>query len=147
MTIEITETEMIARFNDALKQASSRATEMIHSELSSKPKIFTEFLNSLKVAAGSCHQLAHYQENPHFLDLRDLIERCIEVGQTLPTFTVDQAPLWDSISQSLTVMRDRGMTIATGRAMKRSDVLANLSWRQQKVSKKLEEEHGRSDQN
>lgn len=35
-------------------------------------------VNALKEAAGSCHQLAHAQQNPSWLSVRNLLEACRE---------------------------------------------------------------------
>lgn len=41
------------------------------------------FVDGLKVAAGSAHQLAHAQENPNWLKVRDMLENLIESGQKM----------------------------------------------------------------
>lgn len=49
----------------------------------SEPEMLNRFVDGLKVAAGSAHQLAHAQENPNWLQVRDLLETLIEKGQRL----------------------------------------------------------------
>lgn len=131
MAIEVQEQEMIVRFADGLSKAASRAKEMITAKEQEKPGIFIEFINGLKVAAGSAHQLAIYQENPNFLSIRDKIEAVIDVGQTLPVFRANQNGMWFQIKNSLLTMSEVGCKMATSKAMKRVDVLANLAFREQ----------------
>ena len=45
--------------------------------------MLNRFVDGLKVAAGSAHQLAHTQENPNWLKVRDMLETLIEKGQRL----------------------------------------------------------------
>jgi len=45
--------------------------------------MLVRFVDGLKVAAGSAHQLAHAQENPNWLKVRDLLESLIENGQKM----------------------------------------------------------------
>jgi len=47
--------------------------------------MLVRFVDGLKVAAGSAHQLAHAQENPNWLKVRDLLETLIENGQKMAT--------------------------------------------------------------
>lgn len=49
----------------------------------SEPEMLLRFVDGLKVAAGASHQLAHAQENPHWLKVRDLLENLIESGQKM----------------------------------------------------------------
>lgn len=45
--------------------------------------MLVRFVDGLKVAAGSAHQLAHAQENPNWLKVRDMLENLIEHGQKM----------------------------------------------------------------
>jgi uncharacterized membrane protein YfbV (UPF0208 family) len=49
----------------------------------SEPEMLVRFVDGLKVAAGSAHQLAHAQENPNWLSIRDKLETLIEMGQKM----------------------------------------------------------------
>lgn len=49
----------------------------------SEPEMLNRFVDGLKTAAGSAHQLAHAQENPSWLKVRDYLENLIEKGQRL----------------------------------------------------------------
>lgn len=49
----------------------------------SEPEMLVRFVDGLKVAAGSAHQLAHAQSNPHWLKVRDSLESLIEHGQKM----------------------------------------------------------------
>ena len=121
---------MIERLADSLKRASSRAKEFMTAVEAEKPKLFVDFISNLKIAAGSCHQLGLYQENTNFLKMRDNLEKVIEVGQSLPTFTGNQSGLWFSIKTSLDNMAEQGKRMATSKGMKRSDVLVELALRE-----------------
>lgn len=45
--------------------------------------MLVRFVDGLKVAAGSAHQLAHAQSNPNWLKVRDMLETLIDKGQRL----------------------------------------------------------------
>lgn len=47
--------------------------------------MLVRFVDGLKIAAGSAHQLCHAQENPNWLKIRDLLEAMIPQGQKLAT--------------------------------------------------------------
>jgi hypothetical protein len=70
MTIYVQEQEMISRLSDSLKRAASRAKEITEAEETKKAEIFIDFIDNIKIAAGSSHQLAHAQENPYWLPSR-----------------------------------------------------------------------------
>lgn len=130
MTLIISEHEMIERFYDNLKKSSSRVKEFMTAQEQDKPALFVDFIDGLKVAAGSAHQLAHAQENPHFLGIRDVIEKVIEVGQELPTFTGQQAGIWFKIKTSLDGIAERGRQMSVSKALSRQEVLLELDHRQ-----------------
>lgn len=133
MTLYVQESEMIERFDDSLSKASARAKEFMKTEEVDKPALFIDFIDGLKVAAGSAHQLAMAQENPNFLTIRDTLEQIIEVGQQLPTFTGQQAGLWFQIALSLDGIKETGVKQARAKAMTRQNVLAQLDLRQKNV--------------
>jgi len=99
---------MISRFTESLKKSASRAKEFTEVELDKKPALFLDFIEGLKAAAGSSHQLAHAQMNPYWLDIRDRLEKIIEVGQSLPSFNNPNYALWLQISQSLLYLAEQG---------------------------------------
>lgn len=70
-----------------------------------EPEILLRFLDGLKQAAASAHQLAHAQQNPQWLQVRDMLEG----------------------------IRATGSVLATRRAMPRQDVLAALDRRQKSI--------------
>ena len=49
----------------------------------SEPETLNYFVDGLKKAAGAAHALAHAQENPNWLKVRDMLESLIERGQRL----------------------------------------------------------------
>jgi len=113
---------MIERFTDSLRKSSSRAKEFTTVELEKKPKLFVDFIEGLKVAAGSAHQIAHAQMNPKWLDIRDKLEKIIEVGQSLPSFANPNYALWLNISESLSNLAVLGNKMFVQRALSRKDV-------------------------
>ena len=121
---------MIERFEDSLKKSAARAKEFMTTPLEKRPALFVDFIEGLKTAAGSAHQLAHAQENPRFLTVRDTLEAIIEVGQQLPTFNEKQAGLWFQIKVSLDDIREAGVKQARAKAMTRQDVLSELILRE-----------------
>lgn len=72
----------------------------------SEPEMLVRFVDGLKVAAGSAHQLAHAQSNPNWLKVRDMLEGLIEHGQQM----------------------------AMSKAMPRQDVLEQLNIRQRNIN-------------
>lgn len=123
---------MIERMFDGLKRAASRAKEFMTAEESTKPALFVDFINALKVGAGSAHQLSIYQENPHFLGVRDKIEAVVDFAQNNPPrFTDRQAGLWFTIKTSLEQLAETSVRMAGSRSMKRSQVLVELALREQ----------------
>lgn len=131
----ISENEMLERYIDSLKKASSRADEFTKIELKKRPALFVDFIDGLKVAAGSAHQLAHAQMNPKWLDTRDIIEGIVTVSQTLPIHTEADNYLWLRIRDSLDLMVISGRKLATSKAMIRPDVLAHLDNRAKNADK------------
>ncbi len=49
----------------------------------SEPEMLVRFVDGLKIAAGSAHQMAHAQSNPNWLKVRDYLENLIEAGQKM----------------------------------------------------------------
>lgn len=129
MTLLITESEMLERYIDGLKKASSRAKEFTVEPMSERPRIFLEFIDALKIAAGSAHQLAHAQMNPKWLDTRDIIEGVITVGGSLPLHKEADNYLWIRIKESLEHMVVTGRALATSKAMTNQELQINLDAR------------------
>ena len=144
MTLYVTEQEMVERYVDSLKKASSRSLEMIKADFGKRPKLFIEFIAEIKVAAGSAHQLFHSQQNPYWLKIRDALEKIIEIGQTVPPQSVKQNGLWSQIKTSLDGMIERGQKLFIVKPMQALDVLAEMALREKKLAKELEVERGRS---
>lgn len=49
----------------------------------SEPECLVYLVDGLKKAAGGSHTLAHYQQNPNWLKIRDLLESLIEKCQIM----------------------------------------------------------------
>lgn len=130
MTLFLSEAEMLGRYTDGLKRSASRAGEFLSVTPDKKLKLFVDFIDGIKVAAGSAHQLAHSQMNPKWLDVRDILEGIITLSNTITDYTDEQVgPVWLSVQQALNNMADTGKKLATARAMKWDDVVANLDHR------------------
>lgn len=132
MALVLTEQEMLNRFSDSLRRASSIAHEIMKAEEKEKPRMFVDFIHEIKTAAGSAHQMAHTRpdQSPKWLTLRDLLEKIIEVGQVVPLMGQNQNGLWFSIKGSLDNLHTMGFQIATSmKAMSRDDVLADMDVR------------------
>lgn len=137
MSLEITEYEMIERYVDGLNKSASKAKEIMTATLEQKPALFVDFVSGVKVAAGSAHQLAHAQENPHFLSIRDLLEGVIIASQDVVVFDQKYNGLWMKIKNDLEHMAVTGRKMANGKAMSRQAVLDNLDSRQIELNKTL----------
>lgn len=133
----VNEHEMIERFFDGCNKAADRAKQFTVCEEQEKPQLFIDFVAALKVAAGSAHQLAHAQENPIFLGIRDTLEKVIAGTNDLVTCGPKSKGSWVVIKQSLEGIANKGKKHATSRAMSRQDVLANLDLRKIKLNAEL----------
>lgn len=119
---------MLERFVDGLKKSASRALEFPVAEESAKPQLFVDFLDGIKVAAGSAHQLFHNQHNPNWLQLRDVLEGVIAIGMDLPTF-IGKDHYWPEISKSLDILREKGQRLVSMRAVSRQDLMKEMDRR------------------
>lgn len=129
MTLYVSDKEMCERFVDSLKRSASRAEEFTKATPEDKPKLFVDFISGLKTAAGSAHQLAvSGREDPKWLDVRDLLEKIIEIGQSLPTFTGTDH-LWIKIKSQLELLAVNGRKMFDARARNRGEVLSDLTAR------------------
>lgn len=130
MTLYVSEKEMLERFLDSLNKAASRAQDITTSEQSERPRLFVQFIEAVKVAAGSAHQMAHTQMNPKWLDIRDFLEKVIEAGQALPMVGPSENILWINIRMSLLTLMDNGEKLALAKSMPRNQVLTHLLTRE-----------------
>lgn len=137
MTIYVSEYEMVQRFEGGLKQSASAVTELQKSTLQERPEIVVKFIDGIKVAAGSAHQLCHAQENPHFLDIRDKLEAIISQTEVLVTSASPDNPLWTKIREHLLGIADKGKRMATSKGMTRAEVLTNLDVRSKILNETL----------
>lgn len=141
MPIEVSEKEMLYRFGDGLKQAAARAGEFYRSPNERRPQLFIDFIQGIKVAAGSAHQLYFAQENPKWLELRDKLEQVIEIGRSFPPSTDNRNLVWLKIKSLLEALETSGSKLGTSKAMTRTDVLANLVGRElrNKIQSQIED--------
>lgn len=131
MPIYVSETEMLERFVDSLKKSANRASEFITSEETSKPELFVDFIEGLKIAAGSSHQLGATRMDPRWLTIRDLIENVLDLGKTMPPTKGDDSQMWNDIKTLLTKLAENGQKLYNLRSMARVDVLSAMTAREQ----------------
>lgn len=126
---------MLERLIDGLKKSASRAEEFVKAEDKDKPGLFVDFIEGIKVAAGSAHQLGHAQENPKWLDMRDILENIVTISYTLPQRPEEENSLWLKVKTFLEQLVVQTRTLANMGAMKRSDVLLHLDERSRNADK------------
>lgn len=68
-----------------------------------EPQMLSRFIDGLKQAAGSAHQLAHAQRNPGWLRVRDLLDGVINQGIAMAT----AKPLTEQETQRAVDVRQR----------------------------------------
>lgn len=129
MVLYVTEAEMTERFVDSLKEASSRCKELITSEEVQKPEIFVRLVSSLKVAAGSAHQLSMAQMNPQWLMFRDALESFSVFAQDT-VFKQSEASTWTTVANHLDKLAYNGKKLATSKSIARTDALEILDHRE-----------------
>ena len=122
---------MIERFSDGLKKSASRAGEFYQSPSERRPQLFIDFIEGIKVAAGSAHQLFHTQQNSNWLNIRDNLEKIIEVGRTFPPSNGNNT-IWVKVKTLLEDLEKSGRKLALNtKAMSRTDLLVDMSVREQ----------------
>lgn len=129
MVLFVTEKEMIDRFGDSLKEASSRCKELITSQEMQKPEVFIKLVSSLKVAAGSAHQLSMAQMNPQWLVIRDALESFSVFAQDT-VFRSSDALTWTMVADHLDKLSYNGRKLAGSKSINRSDALDMLDHRE-----------------
>ena len=129
MVLYLSETEVHERLNEGLKKSAARAGEFVTAKDKQRPKVLVEFVEGIKTAAGSAHALAHYQANPKWLDIRDILENIITIGEGIPVFEEAANPIWIRIQTNINELLETCKKIYTMKAMKRQDVLAHLDFR------------------
>lgn len=129
MVLYVTETEMTERFCDSLKEASSRCKELPVADEVKKPEIFVKLVHSLKVAAGSAHQLSMAQTNPQWLMFRDALESFSVFAQDT-VFKNEDAKIWTTVADHLDKLAYNGKKLSSAKSVSRSDVLDQLAVRE-----------------
>lgn len=132
MSLYLTESQILQRYVDCLKEAKDCAIRMVKSPLDEQPKIFIQFIDVLKKGAGCCHQLAHSRDgqNTKWLVLRDNLEKIIDLGKTLPSLTKQNNGAWLQISKVLGQLVEHGKKLYDTKAMTRAETLFDLDLRQ-----------------
>lgn len=122
---------MVNRLTDNLRKSADKAENFSKVEEIKRPQLFVEFINGIKVAAGCSHQLAHARidQSPHWLDIRDKLEKVIEIGQHLPTLSGETVFLWNGIASTLKSLAVNIEKLFDMPGMKMSEVDAILTQR------------------
>lgn len=130
MVLYVSETEMIERFVDSLKEAASRCREFSKVPEVDRPDVFVKLVSSLKVGAGSAHQLSMAQVNPKWLQIRDTLEMfSIYCQETI--FKDSEGPTWEIVAKELDKLSYNGIKMARSKAVSRDDVLEELLKREE----------------
>lgn len=129
MVLYVTEKEMIERFGDSLKEAASRCREFSKVEVTERPEIFIRLVASLKVGAGSAHQLSMAQMNPQWLFIRDMLENFSVFAQE-NIFKESEGKIWSLVADELDKLSVSGHKMATDKAISRQDALDILDERE-----------------
>lgn len=144
---ETTEKEAIARFVEGTRYASDYMLQL--QDIDRYPRSSKHLLRWIKEASGSAHQLAHMQQNPIFLQIRDQLEAMMRdsgkialmnhMGKKPPL--VKGRSVFIHNSDILKALAILGNKIATSKSMKRSDVLFMIDERARVANVKINEEH------
>lgn len=129
MNLYVNESEMLERYGENLKKAASIAGNFTKTKEVDRPKLFVEFINSLKIAAGSAHQLGVTRLEPLWLNLRDVLEKIVELGQQLPNLGDSVNRHWVGIQKNLEILAYRGRVLGESRMRPRQDVLQDVDRR------------------
>lgn len=132
---------MIERYVDSLKTAASRAQEFTVAKENAKPQLFVDFIEGLKVSAGSAHQLAQSRMDTRWLDVRDNIEKILDLGKAMPPTKGDDSELWLKIQQVLLNMAENGKKLSNMISQTRLDTLNNLTYRETKIRAESQNTH------
>lgn len=131
MVIELNEKEMINRFSDSMKRATSSAKTLSENRIEIKPQALIIFVHELKVAAGSAHQLYIYRENPYMETIRNTLEAVIEKSQDI--VAIAPSIYWTAIKEALDNIAVNGLKSIDSKAMSRQDVLTHLDYKQKNL--------------
>lgn len=131
---EDSETQILSRLVDATRQAADCADQMCRSMamfMPSEPRTLMKFRASLRQASGCAHQLAHAQQNPAFLALRDQLDQTTKLATGMGMSRDPKAGL--AMAMVGTVLDKLWRTAektATSKSVPRAEVLAMLDRRQ-----------------
>lgn len=136
MVLYVSEQEMIERFADSLKEAASRCREFSKVPEIERPDVFVKLVSSLKIGAGSAHQLAMAQMNPQWLLFRDTLEKFSEFAQKT-IFDISEGPIWETVAKELDKLSYNGEKMARAKSRSRDDVLDDLLKREEKNKEEI----------
>lgn len=131
MVLYVSESEMIERFCDSLKEAASRCRELPRTAETERPEIFVRLVSSLKVSAGSAHQISMARLDPRWLQFRDTLEMFSVVAQET-VFKDSDGPSWETIAKELDKLAYTGTKLYDAKSRSRDDVLEDLLKREEK---------------
>lgn len=124
---------MLGRYNESLRVAADRARQFTTEKESSKPQLFIDFVEGLKVAAGSAHQLSMARMDTRWLDIRDCLEKILDLGKSMPPTKGDDSQMWIRIETTLLQMADNGIKLSNMKSQSRVETLVNLNNREIKA--------------
>lgn len=134
---DITEAEMVERLVDGAGDAADCIREMcqaITMMMAPTPNSLIRFRRAMKDASGSAGQLAHAQQNPAYLTLRDQMEAIVPQATQAAMSRDPRAGLMlAQIGTVLDGLRDAVLQIAVAKSVPRPDVLAMLDERKARV--------------
>ena len=136
---ETSEKEAIQRFVEGCSAAADYMLQLQH--IDRHPKSSAKFMKAIRDASGSAHQLAHMQQNPVFLEIRDQLEEMTRgaAGMAFANHVGKKPPMIGGqnmfvyCSDLLKAMCILGKKISSAKAMKREEVLFMIGEREKKA--------------
>lgn len=130
MTLFITEKEMIERFADGLKEAASRCRQFHTVPESERPDLFVKLIASLRISAGSAHQLAMARiDQPQWLLYRDTLEKFSDFAKDT-IFVDSEGSIWETVAIELDRLAETGRKTAQSAGWSREAVLDEMDRRE-----------------
>lgn len=133
MSSEMNEAEMLERLRDGCGFASDACASICRSLMLSAPLDWRDYrtlLVMLRQASGAAGQLAHAQQNPAFLDIRNALESLRDSsGPALKMRSEASGLLFARMGDALRFASANAVLIACAKPVSRQDVLAALDHR------------------
>ncbi len=130
---DLTETQTVARLVDNAKNAADCAAQMclaLRFNVPVSPKLLIRFRSALRQSSGCAHHLAHMQQNPQFLALRDAMDQTSSLATKI---SMGNGAMAGAVLAHIGTVLDRlwqqAERMATAKPVARADVLAMLDVR------------------